>query len=85
LFYFVFDGLFIIYIPDSDASEYLITNTSNSSVDKYYVTKKSMVFITVAPMNKSVKYELKAKQIFLREKKKEKKEMYCLLDSHFTI
>jgi hypothetical protein len=44
-----------------------------------------MVFITLAPVNKSVKYELKAKKKFLREKKKEKKEMYCLLDSHFTI
>jgi len=41
-----------------------------------------MVFITLVPVNKLVKYELKAKQIFLREK--ERKERNVLL-TRFTF
>jgi len=37
-------------IPDSGVSEYLTTDTSNSGVGKYYVTKnkKEMVLLTLA-------------------------------------
>jgi hypothetical protein len=41
------------------------TNTSNYDIGKYYVIQKSMVFLTLAPVNKPVKFELKAKLIFL--------------------
>jgi hypothetical protein len=64
--YVLFCFLWLAYnIPYFTTSEYSTTNTSNSHVDKYYVTKKSMVFLTLAPLNKSVKFEFKAKHIFL--------------------
>jgi hypothetical protein len=57
-------------------------NTSNYRVVKYYVTQKNIVFLTLAPVNKPVKFELKAKRIFFCIKKI---GMYRIPDSHFTV
>jgi hypothetical protein len=42
-------------IPDSGASEYSTTDTSNSGIGKYYMVKKYIVFLTLAAVNKPVK------------------------------
>jgi hypothetical protein len=65
MFYSVFYGQLLIFLTLLLVNIHSTMNTSNSHVDKYYVTKKSMVFLTLAPLNKSVKFGLKAKQIFL--------------------
>jgi hypothetical protein len=53
---------FAYNIPDSDASEYLTTNISNSSVNKYYAAIKNktnlnqyFLFLTLASVNKQIK------------------------------
>jgi len=53
-------------IPDSGVSEYSITDTSNSSVSKYYVTKQRMIFLTLTLVNKLIKeIEIKAFIVFI--------------------
>jgi hypothetical protein len=54
--------LFVYNIPNSGVNEYSDTNTFNSDVDKYYITQKNMVFLILALMNKSIKFELKIKK-----------------------
>jgi len=55
-------------ILDSDLSEYSPTNIYNSGIGKYCVTQKSaVIFLTLAPVNKSAKIEFfkKRKPLFL--------------------
>jgi hypothetical protein len=54
--------LFAYNISNSGVNEYSDINTSNSDVDKYYITQKNMVFLILALMNKSIKFELKIKK-----------------------
>jgi len=44
-----------------------------------------MVFLTLALVNKSVKFRLKKKQFLFIIFRKKKTNMYCISDSHFTV
>ena len=84
--YVLFCFLWSTYnIPDSTASDYLTTNTSNFRIDKYYVTKKKMVFLTLALLNKSVKFGLKAKHFFFIYFLKKKEKDRYVSHTRFTF
>ena len=65
-------------------------NISDSSVNKYYITQKGIIFLTLTPINKSANFGLKKKLYYLllflfREKKKKKRKINWISDSHFTV
>jgi hypothetical protein len=55
---------FFYNIPDSDVSECLLISISDSGVGKYYTNSESAIFLTLAQVNKFVKF-----WIFKEEKK----------------
>jgi len=77
------DGLLVIYITDSGASNYSDMKTSNSGVGKYCV--KKMVLLIPAPVNKPVKFEFKTKHIYIYIYVYIRTGMYHILDLHFTV
>jgi len=63
LFFFFFFCSFY-NVPDSDVNECLLISISDSGVGKYYTNVESAIFLTLAQVNKFVKF-----WIFKEEKK----------------
>lgn len=68
----------------------VLMNIFNSGVNKYYLIKKKMIFLTFVSVNKFTKFGLKEKGnhflFFQKETKKERKgDMHHISYLYFTI